>query len=300
MPYQGIGDKLEELSPDGKGLTGNAVRTRVMRLIENGVIEDFVFKLNPEVFGIRTCYVKFQCPQKLEAAKLIDKKIGKDARYPEIITGINGETIVHVYGTSKEDLHKSVEDLRAKLGKIELELIIQRYKPPIKEARINPPLMKVIQCLNEDARMSVSDIANKCNMTSKSVRYYLKQIEVKKIGRFSINLQPYNITQRIFVSLFVSKPDIDYVHFSTLFNNIRKDFKNSIVKDYLLVEPPGIFINLTTESLEEIDHIEQNITSSLKEDYIFWKMFPSLTIYRDNLIHEIINRKLNNLDTIIE
>ena len=95
-PYDEIGKQV--------GLTGNAIRTRVVRLIEDEVIDDFAFKVNPEVFGIQTCYVKFQCPRKIKAAELIDQQLGKDSRYPEILTGIDGTTIVHVYGVGEEGL----------------------------------------------------------------------------------------------------------------------------------------------------------------------------------------------------
>lgn len=287
-PYDEIGKQV--------GLTGNAIRTRVVRLIEDEVIDDFAFKVNPEVFGIQTCYVKFQCPRKIKAAELIDQQLGKDSRYPEILTGIDGTTIVHVYGVGEEGLNQAINDLKRKISKAEVDLVIYRYKPPVEEVRINNSLLRVINTLTDDVRISVADLAKQCNMTSKSVKYYLKQIRKKKIGRFSVNLQPNKISERIFVSIFVSKPETDYIRFAALFDSVKQDIKNLIVKDYLLVDPPGIFMNLTTESLSEIDKIEKKITSFLEKDYQFWKMFPSRHIYRDNLVFNIIRERISNLE----
>jgi DNA-binding Lrp family transcriptional regulator len=267
-----------------------------MKMVEEGVIENFVFKINPEVFGVQTCYVRFICPQKFKCAEHLNVMLGADPRFTEIMTGTDGTTIIHVFGQG-EQLNNAIEFLKKKLKDFTGDpLIIKRYKPPFKEGKINNSLLKVINCLIEDVRMPIADIAAKCNMTSKSVKYYIDQIESLNIGRFSINLQPYKISKRIFVSIFLSKPNTDYIHFSSLFDKIKtEELKKVIVKDYLLVEPPGIFLNLTVESLEEIDIIEKNIHDFFKENYSFWKMFPSRTIYRNSLIHQIIKDRISNL-----
>lgn len=291
IPYDIIGKRIN--------LTGNAVRTRVIKMLDEGVIENFVFKINPEVFGVQSCYIRFICPQKFKCAEHLNVKLGSDPRFTEIMTGTDGTTIIHVFGHGDDHLNSAIEFLKKKLKDITIDpLIIKRYKPPFKDSKINNSLLKVIDCLITDVRMSIADIASRCNMTSKSVKYYIDQIESRNIGRFSINLQPYKISKRIFVSIFLSKPDTDYIHFSALFDKIKtEDLKQVIIKDYLLVEPPGIFLNLTVESLEEIDIIEKKIHEFFKENYSLWKMFPSRTIYRNSLIQQIIKDRIANLDS---
>lgn len=291
-PYDLIGKRVN--------LTGNAVRTRVVRMIDDGVIDNFVFKIRPEIFGISTCYVSFVYPQKLNAAEIINKKLDHDPHYDEVLTGIDGTTIIHVMGEGENGLAKAIDNLKSKLSDIEFDYVIRRYMPPYEEAKLNNSLLKVISCLIRDVRMSVAELARECNMTSKSVKYYLEQISEQKIGRFSANYQPYKVSRRYFVNIFISKPDTDYIHFANMFDALKKDLKGLIFNDYLLVDPPGIFCDVTTESLEEIDQIEQKIMSFLKDNYIFVKMFPSRAVYRNNLVNKLIREKIKKLETVIE
>lgn len=293
VPYDSIGKTV--------GLTGNAVRSRVIQMIDDQVIEKFVFKIHPEIFGVKTVYLKFRCLDKINTAKIIEERIEseKDPRFAEIITGINGEVVVLVYGQGQADLQSAIKDLKKKFHDFEFGFQIERYIPPLEEVKLNNSLLKIINCLIDNVRMSVADLAKICNMTSKSVKYYLKQIELQKIGRFSVNYQPYKISKRVFVNFFISKPKMDYIQFANLFEGLKKDLNSAIFKDYLLVTPPGIFCDITVESLEEIDLIEKRIIHFLKDDYHYEKMFPSRVIFRkQNLVHEIIRKKISELETV--
>lgn len=293
VPYDKIGRSVN--------LTGNAVRSRVIQMINDQVIEKFVFKIHPEIFGVNTVYLKFKCPDKINTAKIVEQRIGidKDPRFAEIITGINGEVVVHVYGQGEENLQAAIKELKKKFHDFEFGFQIQRYIPPLEEVKLNNSLLKIINCLIDNVRMSVADLAKICNMTSKSVKYYIKQIELQKIGRFSVNYQPYKISKRIFVNFFITKSKMDYIQFANLFEGLKKDINSAIFKDYLLVDPPGIFCDITVESLEEIDIIERRIIHFLKEDYHYEKMFPSRVIFSSsNLVYEIIKKKISELETV--
>jgi len=290
FPYDAIGQIV--------GLTGNAVRSRVIQMINDQVIENFVFKIHPKVFGVKTAYLKYTMNDKINTAEIVNEKIGKDPRYVEIITGINGEAVIRIYGRGDEDLKEAIGKLRNKMKQFQFDYLVKRYIPPLEEVKINNSLLKVMDCLIDDVRMSVADLAKKCNMTSKSVKYYLEQIKIQKIGRFSINFQPYKVTKRIFVNILISKPNLDYIQFANIFESLKQDLNSYILKDYLLVDPPGVFCDITAESLEQIDTIEHKIIEYLKDDYEFKKMFPSKKVYRTNLINRIVKEKIERLNVL--
>ncbi|MHA1341628.1 MAG: AsnC family transcriptional regulator [Promethearchaeota archaeon] len=293
--YDEIGKQLK-----GHKLTGNAVRTRVVRLIEEGVIDSFVFKINPEIFDLKTCYLKFTCPKKFQCAEQLHAVLGDDPRYSEIMTSLDGITIVNVAGENEKKLKQAINKIEKLVKDYKLDLIIHRYKPPIEKVELSNTLLKVMNSLIKDVRKSVAEIAKECRITSKSVRFYLNQIMQKNIGRFSINIQPNKISERIFLSVFVSKPNMDHMNFMNLLDFISRNLDTIIIKNYLLIDPPGIFINLTTESLEEIDKIEFKVREFLGDGYIFWKMFPSLTIYRDNLPNKIVRERVKKMEEEIK
>jgi DNA-binding Lrp family transcriptional regulator len=300
-PYDVIGKKVD--------LTGNAVRTRVIRMIEDGVVEQFIFKIHPDVFDIKNCYVYFRYPQSANIAEVINKKLGEDPHYCEVISGYDpssagtdGSIIIYVMGDGDADLEKYVDKLKRKFSDVEDFLVIKRYKPPLpmENVTINNSLLKIINALISDVRMSVANLARDCKMTSKSVKYYLEQITRYKIGRFSINTQPNKISQRIFMNLFISKENMDYIRFEQLFENILREIKSSIFNNHLLVDPPGVYCEITTESLEEIDQIEHTIRSFLKEDYTLTKLFPSKIIYRGNLVEKIVKERISALEKLVD
>ena len=290
-PYDLIGKKVD--------LTGNAVRTRVIRMIEEGVIEQFIFKIHPSVFEVESCFVYFQYLQSANIAEIIHKKLGNDPHYCEVISGYDpsyagsdGSVIVYVMGRGKDDLEKHVEKLKRKISDVSEFLVIKRYTTPIEKVKINNSLLKIISALISDVRMSVANLARICKMTSKSVKYYLEQIKRYKIGRYSINTQPNKISQRIFINLYISKESTDYIRFEQLFENILRKIKSSIYNNQLLVDPPGVYCEITAESLEEIDRIEHTIRSFMEDNYTFKKMFPSKIIYRPNLIEKIVQDRM--------
>ncbi len=298
-PYDLIGKRVN--------LTGNAVRTRVIRMIEDGVIERFIFKIHPSIFGVSSCFVYFKYPQSGNIAEIINKKIGHDPHFCEIISGYDpsyqgndGSVIVYVMGSGNEDLEKHVEKLKRKINDVGEFLVIKRYTPPVEKVKINNSLLKVIYALIKDVRTSVATLAKDCKMTSKSVKYYLDQITRFKIGRFSINTQPNKISQRIFINLYISKENVDYIRFEQLFDSILREIKSAIFNNQLLVDPPGVYCEVTTESLEEIDLIEHKIRSFMKEDYTFTKMFPSKIIYRNSLIQKIVEDRMVSLDKLTD
>ena len=133
-------------------------------------------------------------------------------------------------------------------------------------------------------------------MTSKSAKWYLSQIKNQNLGRFSINTQPYKITNRIFVNIFISKK-IDYINFASLFNLLKTDLKKVIFHDYLLVNPSGLYLEVMAESIGEIDEIERKVLNFLKDQYYYKKMFPSKIIYRPNLIEKILRDKVRKINT---
>ncbi|TFG17090.1 MAG: winged helix-turn-helix transcriptional regulator [Promethearchaeota archaeon] len=298
-PYDLIGKRVN--------LTGNAVRTRVIRMIEDGVIERFIFKIHPSIFEVSSCFVYFKYPQSGNIAEIINKKIGHDPHFCEIISGYDpsyqgndGSVIVYVMGSGNEDLEKHVEKLKRKINDVSEFLVIKRYTPPVEKVKINNSLLKVIYALIKDVRTSVATLAKDCKMTSKSVKYYLDQITRFKIGRFSINTQPNKISQRIFINLYISKENMDYIRFEQLFDSILREIKSAIFNNQLLVDPPGVYCEVTTESLEEIDLIEHKIRSFMKEDYTFNKMFPSKIIYRNSLIQKIVEDRMVSLDKLTD
>jgi DNA-binding Lrp family transcriptional regulator len=298
-PYDMIGKRVD--------LTGNAVRTRVIRMIEDGVIERFIFKIHPSIFEVENCYVYFKYPQSANIAEVINKKIGHDPHYCEIISGYDpsyagsdGSVIVYVMGQGKEDLEKHVEKLKRKINDVTDFLVIKRYTSPVEKVKINNSLLKIIHALILDVRTSVANLARDCKMTSKSVKYYLEQISRYKIGRFSINTQPNKISQRIFINMYISKENVDYIRFEQMFESILRELKSVIFNNQLLVDPPGVYCEITTESLEEIDQIEHTIRSFMEENYTFTKIFPSKIIYRNNLIQKIVQDRMEALDKLLD
>ncbi|MHA1729689.1 MAG: Lrp/AsnC family transcriptional regulator [Promethearchaeota archaeon] len=293
LPYNTIGEEVN--------LTGNAVRARITSMMDDKVIENFVFKIRPGVFGVKSVLAAFfpKKADKFDTPEVLDKKIGFDPRFPEIITGINGRTVIRIYEYEEKNLQETIDELQFKMNNYKFSFLIRKKITVYGKISINTSLLKVINCLLQDVRMPIADISRFSNISSKSVKFYLNEIEQKDIGSFSVNFQPFKFSERIFLNFFISVPSVNFVKFVNLFNSLKKvlkrDLNAGIFKEILLEEPPGVFCDITVESIEEINRIEQKVHSYLKDDYTFIKMFPSRVIFRDNLVSKTVRDRISAL-----
>ena len=160
------------------GITPNAVKTRVTKMISNGIIQNIV-RVNPVIFGYEN-----------ECILIIRYHNNRLSKEEDIIKKLNLVGDIFAYITSLERAAISLMVVKAGTED-KIELITDLLKPAVVESRfirLKPVSMKltisdlrIIKCLLSDARMEIADIAKQTSISSRTVTRRLEKMRQKHI-----------------------------------------------------------------------------------------------------------------------
>jgi DNA-binding Lrp family transcriptional regulator len=175
-PYRNIAERV--------GITPNAVKARVNKMISHGIIQNFVVRINPVIFG----YEK-EC---ILTVRHYYKSMKEE---PDIVEKLKLLGDVYVY--AKQLGGDSIFVLAIKPGaEDKIVLMIDLLKPAIVDSkfvdykptsiRITISDFKIIKCLLSNARMEIADIAKDASISSKTVARRIDKMREGRILEFSI------------------------------------------------------------------------------------------------------------------
>jgi DNA-binding Lrp family transcriptional regulator len=192
------------------GISSNAAKKRINKMVSNGAIERFAVHIDPVIFGYeRECILTL-------------RNIDKTIKEQKILNTVNlvGDIIVyvkHLEGTAgfvlyvragAEDKITTLADL---LKPASIETVFVSYRPIT--MRIHTSDLEIMKSLISDPRMPIDDIAKEASLSSKTVARRLEKMRENHIIEFSIltNLSSTQLT--------------GYVEFAVLINVIHITIK---------------------------------------------------------------------------
>jgi DNA-binding Lrp family transcriptional regulator len=165
-------------------LTPNAVKIRVNKMISNGIIKEFVVRVNPSLLGYE------------KEISLTIRNINRKIKDENIINKLNlfGEILVF----AKQLGGSCICILAAKEGTEEkIRIINDLMKPAIVEktilANYSVPSMKIhisdlkiIKCLLSNPRMQIENISKETSLSTKTVARWFEKMKKNRIVQFTI------------------------------------------------------------------------------------------------------------------
>jgi Lrp/AsnC family transcriptional regulator for asnA, asnC and gidA len=162
------------------GVSTNAVKERIHKMISNSIIQKFVVIINPVIFG----YEK-ECI-------LIIRHIDKTIKEQDILNRINLLGDVFVYAKQLGGASIFVVSVRAgaedKIGILtdllkpaSVESTFVSYRPIAMQIHISD--FKIMKCLLSNPRMLVEDIAKEASMSTKTVARRLEKMRENPYSR---------------------------------------------------------------------------------------------------------------------
>ena len=179
-PYRNIASTV--------GISTNAVKTRVKKMLAKGVIQKFIVVVNAVIFGYeKECVLILRNVDKIireqeEEDGYIFNQVNLlgDVRY--YVKQLGGAAIFLVL------LRPDAED--------KIKLMNNLLKPAIVEYKfitINPPSMninitdlKIIKCLSSNARMEIADIAKEASISPRTATKRIEKLQQHHIIDFRI------------------------------------------------------------------------------------------------------------------
>jgi DNA-binding Lrp family transcriptional regulator len=212
------------------GMTPNAVKERINKMVSSGVIRSFVLRINPAILG----YEK-ECI-------LILRDIDKTVKEQDIINKINLIGDIRVYAkqlggdsmfalavrVGTEDKIGIPSDL---LKPAKIESIFVTYRKIT--MKIHGSDLEIMKCFLTDPRMQVKDITKETSLSSKTVARRLEKMRENHFLEFSI------------LTNLSSMQLIGYIEFAILINIDASHYRNIVegiygeLQEYLLFIPNG-------------------------------------------------------------
>ena len=176
ISYSSLGNKI--------GLTAKSVTARVKKMQSSGVIDSFIIKVNPLVFG----YSKFSL------FIVRNNKKAADEKHIRRSLSLLGDILYtgHILGnisTFKLAVKKEAEEkLELLVDVIGQDLLIQNQTVVFPSVRVQPTYtdFKIMRCLLDNPRMEISDIAEKISMSSKTVARRLENMIENHVLDFTV------------------------------------------------------------------------------------------------------------------
>jgi DNA-binding Lrp family transcriptional regulator len=176
LPFRNIGSTI--------GISPNAVKVRVKKMVDKGIIQNFIVRVNPAIFG----YEKI--------CTLIARYIGKTIKEEDHIFNrlkllgdlwayakqIGGSALFFILVKSEaEDKIELMSDL---LKPTSVEYRILAIKPSSMNVSVSD--LKIIKCLLPDARMEIAEIAKESSLSPRTVTRRIEKMSQNHILDFSI------------------------------------------------------------------------------------------------------------------
>jgi DNA-binding Lrp family transcriptional regulator len=238
------------------GLTANAIRKRVINLVNAGVIEEFTIYLSPAMVGSEHVYVLLSTDGS-RGEDLIDE-IGENPNV--LLAGFLSTDTCEVYadyvGTS--GLSELIAYLRNLEGVIDVRthFLLEGRGELIEFKKAH---LRVLGCLYEDPRMSAAEIASRAGLTTRRVRKVLQQLTDRAAVSFTIRWNPNAADATGFMSEI--HYDESLVRGQGILDKIRKHFPDELCVEYsrICAVDPIVFAVFLVDHHRRAEHITHEI-----------------------------------------
>jgi DNA-binding Lrp family transcriptional regulator len=275
--YRSIGHSI--------GLSVNAVKARVKRLLSTGVIQDFSTVINPAAFGYtKLCHLVIRNSSKTLGEPLNRLKlVGEPVMKLDCIGGIS-VIIVAIREQEEEKIQLLSEALKPAV--VQDCFVGKYYSSPMQKLRKTD--FNILKCLISNPRMEISEISRRISVSSKTVSNKLEKMKENRMMHFIVRTGQTSMQ--------------GYVRFIMIIRIERKGSQKSIrqiqeqlEKDFVIAFPMIIQEDVTTwqlvaRNIFEIDPALKKIESvegvKIADVYIPFRR----ELYTDWVLREIDSR----------
>ncbi|MFX1332745.1 MAG: winged helix-turn-helix transcriptional regulator, partial [Promethearchaeota archaeon] len=176
------------------GLSPNAAKNRVVKIVESGAITRFVVKLRTEAAGAG-CFLGFIRTDGTEGIRDFAAHIGENPmvfHVSELLCATGGAYIIAGEHPSSDMLAELESDLND-LDEVHAVEFHTMDTPDVEKGctvQFSRVQLKVLKCLMRDPRMQIAEIAEMTGMASKTVRRALRELIDSGSVSFTASIDP--------------------------------------------------------------------------------------------------------------
>ena len=229
------------------GISGVAVKSRIQKMIQNKIIEEFTLKIEPPVLGYSVMYfvvVGKEMNHILDQIRLVGEPF-------YVVPCVGGITVCSI--VVKEDPSKKMELAQNLLRDVRVLSIFEAKNPEIR-SDLTKTDIEIIDILLKDPRLKIEEIAKKSGFSTKTIARSLEKLQNDEAIQFTLIYNPKNMGEFIpFVVLVGVKGDIK----KTL-SKLDKTFSKSFLQKPF-VHMNQIVLFMYTDNVYKMDDLVQKI-----------------------------------------
>lgn len=269
------------------GLTPKSVKTRVKNMVSNGVIERFVVRVNPAVFGYRTAFVTIRTNNGITREEVVQRlrEFGDLAVHVHQIGRISGADLV-INDSWNANAIKSLSDYLkpATISGIAVSHVPVSMDPSETDLRI-------IRCLLQSgARTEISEIAKQVGISEKTTTRRLDRMKEGHVIDFTLQCDPAAMIGYVqyCIVIFVEKS-----HYRSVYERMYAEFQENILYRPSVIDPDDRLIFLLFgENVFKVDSVLAKVDSFEGVRTADAFIVTNLKFYDDWIIREIDKRLL--------
>ena len=282
IPYRKMANEVE--------LSVNAVHSRVQKMIDIGMIQEFYTKISLKAFkGVAVVSVEGE--SKYDNIKDLIDKLGENNRTFKVISASGNYVYVHGLLKDVTQMNEYIDSVQkeAELKNTEIFMPDMSDFEPLKEFEYSKLDYEIINSMHRNSRKPLSDVADEVGVSSKTVRRRINRMKEAEAIEFSIKSTPTKTNDFITFFEMEIKPGFDR---KKVMNTINRKFSPNITSVFLASNAPmKLAANVWTKNLDEIHRLKEELRdegyfdSIVSRIYYYGKEFDT---WRDDILKEKI------------
>ena len=229
------------------GISGVAVKSRIQKMIQNKIIEEFALKIEPPVLGYSVLYfvvIGKEMDHILDQIRLVGEPF-------YVVPCVGGITVCSI--VVKEDPAKKMELAQNLLRDVRVLSIFEAKNPEIR-SDLTKTDIEIMDILLKDPRLKIEEIAKKSGFSTKTIARSLEKLQNDEAIQFKLIYNPKNMGEFIPFAILVGvKGDIK----KTLAKLDKVFSKSFLQKPFVHMNQIVLF--MYTDNVYKMDDLAQKV-----------------------------------------
>jgi len=240
------------------GISANAIRKRILKLEDSGVIYQYGIALSPAMFDADYAFGVLYTDGSHDEQEFVER-IGQNQYISAASSYTGGIYLLIAEFTSMDGLHQVSTYLRSLEGveRVELHTLVIDKGNNVQLGRL--PL-RVLKHLNTNPRMPIVELAEKAGLTARRVRRIIQELVSGKGIRFRALLELGAADSVPFIAR-ISWDDSKISH-DELLSWLNQSFQLPLWEIFISASEPTFFCLFTAGNLTEVEAITREIRTN--------------------------------------
>ncbi len=281
------------------GVTSNTIKNRVKILEEQQIIKKYIVELNPKLLNLNTAIIWIKFPSLINTDTFL--KLGQNENISAIGIGLDSAFLIINYLSNNE--LAQMKDLVLKQIDTE-EIIVFPVLPPLSIKtlipkrnleEINDIEWYILSLLRHNARITLSNLSRKTNLSVKTLRRRIEKLHSDSIALFTIQMNPSVLKKGLMVIFALELKKLTLESQTLIEKEVRKKLGEKFWVSWQVVDRPIILLAFQANNMLEVSNISKTLCAIEKNPISIQKLIGEKFEYFPDLFDHLLDKKINKI-----